>query len=994
MNHRHHPFFTSQQQASVYRLAACPGILASPWLAFLFLILILTGSKTAAGNVSEEWNLPDTLTVGCEVGYPPYCYVNDQGEADGFSVQLFRAAAQEMGLAVRFKTGPWEKLKYDLVAGKLDALPLVGKTPEREDLFDFTIPYLTMHGAIVVREDQNSIHSPSDLRGREVAVMKGDNAEEYLRREDLGAEIIQRTTFERALRELDDGQHDAVVIQRLLALQLIRENGFENLKVLGKPGELYRQSFCFAVGEGNDPLQSMLNEGLALMNSNGTFRLLHSEWFGSVESMQDFSRRILIGGDHNFPPYEYLDENGNPAGYNVDLIRAIADEVGLNIKIQLGPWNEIREKLKKGHIDAIQGIFYSPKRDETLDMSPAHTRIGYVMATHQGDALPDKLGGLEGHSVLVQKGDLMEEHLVKGGLEDELVEVETQEEALRLLNAGEYEYALVSRVLAHYYAEKNGWDNLTIGNQPVFSAEYCIGVLEGNKALLSRFTEGLAAVKSTGQYRDIYSQWLGVYEEPGWDIREFLKYALYVLVPLILLLVTFFVWTRMLNVRVKARTRELQDEVANRKKVEQQLKELYQELKKRNDEIAAQNDQYERLNEELNRKNDKLVRINEELGEAKEKAEESDKLKSAFLANMSHEIRTPMNGIMGFASLLEHPGLSGEKKEHYIELIRKSGERMLEIINNLMNIARIESGQEKIQQGDIVVNEMVDELYALFRQEAEKKGLSLVCHKPLEDNQSHIVTDRTKLTQVMTNLINNAIKYTREGKVGFGYQPREDGLRFYVSDTGIGVPQELQSKIFERFRQAELSHTREYEGAGLGLSISKAYIEMLGGTMSLDSTPGEGSTFYFTVPGSPGPSARKKIKKEGTGPQGLPEHLTLLVAEDDETSYLLLSEMLSGNGLTILRARNGKEAVEMTRKNQDIDLVLMDIKMPVMDGYQATREIKEFRPALPVIAQTAYASKTDRKKSIHAGCDEYLSKPIQREVLRRLIWSFYLQDGS
>jgi len=946
------------------------------------------------GVASDEWNLPDTLTVGCEIGYPPYCYVNDQGEADGFSVRLFQAAAREMGLAVRFKTGPWEKLKYDLVAGKLDALPLVGKTPEREDLFDFTIPYLTMHGAIVVRENQDSIHAPADLKGRKVAVMKGDNAEEYLRRENLGADIIQRTTFERALRELDNGRHDAVVIQRLLAVQLIRENGFENLKILGKPGDLYRQSFCFAVGEGNDPLQSLLNEGLALMNSNGTFRLLHTEWFGSIASMQDFSRRIVIGGDHNFPPYEYLDENGNPAGYNVDLIRAIADEVGLNIKIELGPWNEIREKLKQGHIDAIQGIFYSPKRDETLDMSPAHTRIGYVMSTRQGNALPGELEGLAGHSVLVQEGDLMEEQLVKKGLEDELVEVETQEEALRLLNAGEYDYALTSRVLAHYYAEKNGWDNLTIGNQPVFNAEYCLGVLEGNTTLLSRLTEGLAAVKATGEYREIHSQWLGIYEEPDWELREFLEYAFYIVVPLILLLAGFLVWTRMLNVRVKARTRELRQEVAGRKKVEEQLKGLYQELKKRNDEIAAQNEQYERLNEELNSKNEKLVRINEELGEAKEKAEESDKLKSAFLANMSHEIRTPMNGIMGFAHLLEHPDLSGEKKEQYVQLIRKSGERMLEIINNLMNIARIESGQEKIQQDDMPVNEMIDELHSLFRQTAEKKGLSFVCHKPLKDDQSHMRSDRTKLTQVMTNLINNAVKYTRQGKVEFGYQPREEGIRFYVSDTGIGVPEELQAKIFERFRQAELSHTREYEGAGLGLSISKAYIEMLGGTMGLDSTPGQGSTFYFTLPAQPGPSPRRETKKATSGPEHLPEDITLLVAEDDETSYLLLSETLSGENLRFLHARNGKEAVEMAEKHPDIDLVLMDIKMPVMDGYQATREIKEFRPGLPVIAQTAYASKSDRKRSIQAGCDEYVSKPIQMEVLRKLIRSFSVGDGS
>jgi signal transduction histidine kinase len=964
------------------------------WLAIVLFFFIIFRSKSSIAGVTEQWNLPDTITVGCEIGYPPYCYVNDQGEADGFSVQLFRAAAREMGLVVRFKTGPWEKLKFDLVNNKLDALPLVGKTPEREDLFDFTIPYLTMHGAIVVRDDQDDIRLPEDLNGKRVAVMKGDNAEEYLRRQDLGAEIIQRTTFERALRELNNGEHDAVVIQRLLALQLIRENGFGNLQVLGDPGDLYRQSFCFAVSQGNDQLQSLLNEGLALLNSNGTFRLLHSRWFGSVASMQNISRRIVIGGDHKFPPYEYIDENGEPAGYNVDLIRAIADEVGLNIKIQLGPWTEVQGKVRQGQIDALQGIFYSPKRDQTLDMSPAHTKIGYVLVSRQGKKLPDNLDELKNQRILVQDGDLAEEHLVKRGLEDQIVETKSQEEALRLLNADQYDYALTSQVLAHFHARKNRWDNLVVGNQTVFTAEYCLGVLEGNSALLSRLTEGLAAVKATGEYREIYSQWLGVYEDPEYTLQDFLKHALYILIPLILLLLAFLLWTRTLNSRVKARTRELREEINSRKNVEEQLKELFRELKKRNDEIAAQNDQYERLNEELNQKNDKLVRINQELEEAKEKAEESDQLKSAFLANMSHEIRTPMNGIMGFASLLEHPGLSGVKKEQYVEMIRKSGERMLEIINNLMNIARIESGQEKIQQDNMAVNEMMDELKALFHHQAEKKDLTLVCHKPLENHQSYIVSDRTKLTQVMTNLINNAIKYTHQGKVEFGYFPEEDGLRFYVSDTGVGIPQKLQSKIFERFRQAELSHTREYEGAGLGLSISKAYIEMLGGTLAVDSAPEKGSTFYFTFPARTGAFPAEKASHESTQTKDLPRDITLLVAEDDETSYILLSESLSGDGLTLLRAKNGKEAVELARHHQDIDMVLMDIKMPVMDGYQATREIKGFRPNLPVIAQTAYASKTDRKKSKQAGCDDYVAKPIKMSDLRKLIRYFFNPDGN
>jgi len=352
-----------------------------------------------------------------------------------------------------------------------------------------------------------------------------------------------------------------------------------------------------------------------------------------------------------------------------------------------------------------------------------------------------------------------------------------------------------------------------------------------------------------------------------------------------------------------------------------------------------------------------------------------------------------MNGIMGFANLLKKPQLSGEKKDYYIELIQKSGERMLNIIANLLDIAKIESGQMEIQLEEVSVNEIMDDLFSMFEPEAKKKDLSLTPYKELSKNKDLVLTDATKLNQILSNLLNNAIKYTNKGLIKFGYTKQDKNLRFYVSDTGEGISPEMQKKIFERFRRAELEITSEYEGAGLGLSISKAYAEMLGGDMWVNSTPGEGSIFYFTIP------YRRPEQDDGATDQDnqnktekLPENVTLLVAEDDKTSFILLEEMLSEKNINCIPADNGREALDKVNNNPDIDLVLMDIKMPLMDGYQATREIKNINPKIPVIALTAFASKLDREKALNAGCDEYLAKPVASSKLISLI-DYFVRNG-
>ena len=375
----------------------------------------------------------------------------------------------------------------------------------------------------------------------------------------------------------------------------------------------------------------------------------------------------------------------------------------------------------------------------------------------------------------------------------------------------------------------------------------------------------------------------------------------------------------------------------------------------------------------------------QEILAAKEKAEESDRLKSAFLANMSHEIRTPMNGILGFADLLKKPKLSGDKQLKYIEIIEKSGNRMLNIINDLIDISKIESGQMNVVKAETNINEQIEYIYTFFKPEVEQKGMELSFKTPLTSSEATITTDREKLYAILTNLVKNAIKYSNEGAIELGYKKIKNHMQFYVKDNGIGIPGGKLEDIFNRFFQTHQSLSSGYEGAGLGLAISKAYAEMLGGEMWVESVEGEGSTFYFTIPyiHKNIPHSSGQIQSSQT--IKLENKLTILVAEDDLTSELFIGEVLIPIAKKILKVSNGHDVVKAVQENPDIDFVLMDIKMPGLDGYKATSEIRKFNNEVVIIAQTAFGLAGDKEKAIDAGCNDYIAKPIKQELLFQII---------
>ena len=405
-------------------------------------------------------------------------------------------------------------------------------------------------------------------------------------------------------------------------------------------------------------------------------------------------------------------------------------------------------------------------------------------------------------------------------------------------------------------------------------------------------------------------------------------------------------------------------------------------------------------NLELKNKNQEIEAARNELLLAKEKAEESDRLKSSFLANMSHEIRTPMNSILGFSELLAEPTLTQEEKQEYINYIKTSGKTLLTLINDIIDLAKIEAGQINMHIIPTNVNHILSELadyYNELKKRYEKPELEVVFEDGLSNQTATILTDPERFRQIMNNLLSNALKFTEKGAIRFGYTLKNNELKFFVKDSGIGIKKKHLTLIFDHFRQIDESHTRKFGGTGLGLTISRNLTEMLGGSIWAESTPGEGTTFYFTIPyhpvkepENPNLSSMEQLQTNLNATQEpILKGKVILVAEDEESNFFLMKTQLRNTGVTLFRAKNGKEAVEMYQiYEQQIDLVLLDIQMPEMNGYEAMKKIRDKYPDTIIIAQTAHAMADEQKRIKEAGFDDYLAKPITKAKFTQLLMKY------
>jgi len=433
---------------------------------------------------------------------------------------------------------------------------------------------------------------------------------------------------------------------------------------------------------------------------------------------------------------------------------------------------------------------------------------------------------------------------------------------------------------------------------------------------------------------------------------------------------------------------EIATDITSLKESDIALKQKNSEFLQLNSELKSANKEYEMLNLEYKTINSKILKTNIELEKAKEKAIESDLLKSAFLANMSHEIRTPMNTIVGFSDLLGEPNLPIERRHKFLKLVQSSSEHLLRIIDDIIDVSKIESNQLKISKKSCLLNDLLYEIKEsqnMMKIVKAKRNITLQLNIPKNTKNLNVICDPTRFRQIVYNLVSNSYKYTNEGLVEIGYSlsHQESMVHLYVRDTGFGIQPDMFNIIFERFRQIENKNLQE--GTGIGLSITKGLVQLLGGKIWLESEIDKGSTFHFTIPISE--LSKSPIKKINNTIHQNDINLSqciVYIAEDDISSFLLLEELLYSTGVILKHAVNGKELINLI-KTQTPDLILLDINMPVMNGFEAINKIRKTHPAIPIIAQTAYAMAEEREKCISVGCNDYISKPINTQLLFKKI---------
>ncbi|NSW44234.1 MAG: PAS domain S-box protein [Bacteroidales bacterium] len=409
--------------------------------------------------------------------------------------------------------------------------------------------------------------------------------------------------------------------------------------------------------------------------------------------------------------------------------------------------------------------------------------------------------------------------------------------------------------------------------------------------------------------------------------------------------------------------------------IQSKLQETIAQLEEGERLLKQQNEEYQSLNEELSQNNQHILKLNEELIKAKNKAEASDRLKTSFLNNISHEIRTPLNAILGFTDLLSKRNVSAEKSAQYLSIIKASGNHLLNVITNIINVATIEAGEEKIYYQKTNINQLIQHIIQSLSPLITNKKINIQLTEWLPDDKKWILTDETKLQQIVSNLLTNAIKFTEEGYIHIKVKQQDQQLILNVKDTGIGIDESLQPYIFERFMQVEeIAKKHPHSGMGLGLSLVKSYVTIMGGTISLNSKVGVGSEFNIVLPYLPIDNKEEQIINNKIF--NLPNK-KILLAEDTQTNIDLIKEILAPFPVSLIIAMDGIEAIQKLKENPDIALILMDIKMPRMDGYQACEEIKKIlSDKVPIIGLTAYANEQEYEKMNKCGMETYLTKPV------------------
>ncbi len=1054
--------------------------------------------------------LEKKLIVKGDHYYPPFEFINDAGEPDGFNVELFRLIAEDIGLNFTIELGPWRHVIHEMETGQADVLMGLMVSEQRSANMLFGLPHSVItHGIFTPKG--SAINELEDLKGKSVIVQDRDRMHEYLIETGLAGQIITVNTQMEALQLLEAGHYDAALLGNFQGLHLIDKHQIKNIELT--TSKITPIDYAMAVSLGNEKLLSALNLSLYNLKLSGEYDHLYAKWF-SVYDKHFMRRKLLpyyLGAAalllllllfvvllryrvkvvtrnlwKSEEKYRLLVENQSDMVVKVDaegrflfVSQSYCKMFGQSEKQLLGNtfMPLVHDDDRKATAASFEKI-KSPPHCVEIEQR-AKTVNGWRWLSWTDTAILDKDGNVK--EIIGVGRDITEKKASENALLEKNTFIQTVLDnlpiglALNRINEGDalyqnkkfeeiygwdaatlnniqaffesvypdeaYREKLIQQIMADINSgdrENMKWENITItqkdGSQRVVNA--------ANIPLYDQNTMVSTVIDVTKQKRAelVQKVLFKITDAVGLkssleEVIAVIKKELGTLMDCQNLYVAFYDKdTDMLFTKYQHNdvddTPEWQAEGSLTGLVVKQKKSLlvnqqsFQELQKQGlvrllgkpskawlgvplfaqemvigalavqsyDNPQAYNQEDVELMEFVSGQISLVLMKQknlEDLLAAKLKAEESDRLKTSFLNNLSHEVRTPLNGIVGCADLLSSSDNIADEWGLYSDIIAKNSKHLTNIINDVICMSSIETGQERLNSHVFNINQMLANLQDEFTV-LKPEHIELSYEVLLPEENTVINADEEKIKQVLVNLIDNALKFTEKGSVLFGCMIKEDRIHFYVKDTGIGMEEKMQEFIFEKFRKLEQDEQKLYRGTGLGLSIAKAYVEMMDGEIGLESETGKGSTFFFNLP-------LLMVKPKSRTPQNslepiepVSKQLTLLLVEDEESNMIYLKSIFRNKPIVLLQAYNGEEAIAVFRQNPDIDLVLMDLKMNVMNGFEATRQLKQLNPAVPIIAVTAYALPVDKNKAFKAGCDDYITKPFRKDALIEVMEKYIL----
>ncbi|MEW7291467.1 hybrid sensor histidine kinase/response regulator [Aquimarina sp. 2304DJ70-9] len=639
--------------------------------------------------------------------------------------------------------------------------------------------------------------------------------------------------------------------------------------------------------------------------------------------------KITIAFFPYYPPYEFINENNTIEGVFIEYINLIERKINHKFKRQYYfHWPKLMEDVRNGKIDIIMQIQSTKNRDTYLNFYAELFESPHVIATRKDYFSGNKITDFTHKTITVPEDYAIFENLRRQYPNLTFIEDEDDLICLQKLNSGEYDAYIGPRAVVNYLIRTENLTKLHITGETDLIYKPGIGVDKNNKILNQIFQKAINNI-SQSENQNIFENWLYTETKPFYKKVDFLiPIVLLTLLGLLIILgINFY-----LGFIVKQKTKEL--------------------------------------------------RI------AKDLAEKDDQLKTAFIHNVSYEIRTPMNNILGFSKFLNEPKLTNENKEKYTNVIINSGKKLVESVDNILQISQLQTKQVSLNVEEADLSEVLDDIYTFFEKQAREKSISLILNNNLKENQQFIRTDKAKLIKIINNLVENSINFTEKGAVLISCIVQNPTLIITIRDSGKGIYNRDRQAILEKDYKSENQISEKNGGLGLGLIIAKENAKLMKGKLSFSSIPSKGSTFRLELPYYPADINNTTTPSQTNIKNNKSKQHIVLIAEDGEVNFIFLKTILSkikGYNFIIHRAKNGKEAITFCIKNEQINLVLMDIKMPEMNGYEATRIIKKMNPDLPIIAQTAYSTNEDIKNALNAGCDDFISKPIHPKTLRKLL---------